>query len=71
VTLEVTKKGRDGSSQVYTAHPYKDGFYRVEVKVRELSEVKKLADQGNSVRMKSGTTGKFNLMNTVVKRTVK
>lgn len=62
MSLEVIRELDDGSIEVYRPHRYKDGFYRVEVRVRDLEEVERLAREGASVRMKDDVTGQLNLV---------
>lgn len=59
--MEIKKTLSDGRVETFKPHRYADGFYRVQVKVKDLAEVERLARDGNEVRVRGDIHGKYNL----------
>lgn len=62
MAIEVKKLNKNGDLETFTPHLYPDGFYRVEVPVRDISEVERLAAEGCAVRLKGDLLGAVNLI---------
>jgi hypothetical protein len=52
----------DGTEETFRPHRYADGSYRVEIRVSDPDEVRRLAADGCAVRMKGDVQGKLNLI---------
>lgn len=61
MNIEVKKPHPTGGVETFRPHRYEDGCYRVEIPVKDLSEVERLAKAGCAVRMKGDIGGKVNL----------